>query len=212
MPTRTGRPPKITRAEIVAAALRVIETDGVGALTMRRLARELGTTAMAIYHHVRDKDELLLLLLDDYAAATPRPELPDDPRERLVTAATAMRDALARHPWAVDVLRADDLFAVGALWYPEQIIDAAVRGGLTIEDAVDVYRIVWHYTSGEIGGRAAARERREQGGSIYRERVFTEIDAGRFPRLGQVGSRWEELTARDTYAKGVRGLAVGLLP
>ncbi len=212
MPTRTGRPPKITRADIVAAALRVIEADGVDALTMRRLAGELGTTAMAIYHHVRDKDELLVLLLDDHAAATPRPELPDDPGERLVTAATAMRDALARHPWAVDVLRADDLFAVGALWYPDQIIDAAMRGGLTLEDAVDAYRIVWHYTSGEIGARAAARKRREQGGSTFRQRVFTEIDAGRFPRLGQVGGRWEELTARDTYDRGVRALAAGLLP
>ncbi|HUR06029.1 MAG TPA: helix-turn-helix domain-containing protein, partial [Nonomuraea sp.] len=169
MPTRTGRPPKISRAEIVAAALRVIEEDGVSMLTMRRLAREVGSTAMAIYHHVRDKEELLLLLLDDYAAGIPRPELPEEPRERVVAAAMAMHEGVSGCPWAVDVLRADDLMSVGALWYPERIVDAAVRAGLTMEAAVDVYRIIWHYTMGEIGGRAVARRRREEDRSTYRE-------------------------------------------
>jgi AcrR family transcriptional regulator len=212
MPTRTGRPPRISRPEIITAALRVIEEDGMGALTMRRLAREVGSTAMALYHHVRDKEELLLLLLDDYAAGIPRPELPDEPRERMVAAALAMHEAVSGCPWAVDVLKADDLMSVGALWYPEQIVDAAVRAGLTIEEAVDAYRIIWHYTAGEIGGRAAARRRREEGGPTYRERVFAELDAGEFPRLSTVARRWEDLTGRDTYAKGVRALVDGLLP
>ncbi|GAA3097464.1 TetR family transcriptional regulator [Streptosporangium carneum] len=184
----------------------------MGALTMRRLAREVGSTAMALYHHVRDKEELLLLLLDDYAAGIPRPELPDEPRERMVAAAMAMHDAVSGCPWAVDVLKADDLMSVGALWYPEQIVDAAVRVGLTIEEAVDAYRIIWRYTVGEIGGRAAARRRREEGGPTYRERVFAELDAKEFPRLSTVARRWEDLTARDTYAKGVRALVNGLLP
>ncbi|GII78603.1 TetR family transcriptional regulator [Sphaerisporangium rufum] len=183
----------------------------MGTLTMRRLAREVGTTAMALYHHVRDKEELLLLLLDDYAAGLPRPDLPEDPRERVVTAAMAMHEAVSGCPWAVDVLRADDLLSVGALWYPERIVDAAVRAGLTVEDAVDAYRIIWHYTAGEIAGRAAARRRRQEGGTTYRERAFAELDAEEFPRLSEVAGRWEELTARDTYAKGVRALVDGLL-
>ncbi|WP_103963903.1 TetR/AcrR family transcriptional regulator [Nonomuraea solani] len=212
MPTRTGRPPKISKADIVAAAHRVVETDGVAALTMRRLAKEVGSTAMALYHHVRDREGLLLLLLDEHAAALPRPELPEEPRERVVAAAVALREALSGYPWVVDVLRADDLLSVGALWYPEQIIDAAVRAGTSIEEAVDVYRIIWHYTAGEVGGRAAARGRREEGGGTYREQVFGELDAAEFPRLSEVGARWEELTARDTYAKGVRALVRGLLP
>jgi AcrR family transcriptional regulator len=212
MPTRTGRPPRISRAEIVTAAWRVIEQDGVGELTMRRLAREVGSTPMALYRHVRDKDELLVLLLDDYAAGIPRPDLPDDPRERAITAALAMHEAVSGCPWAVDVLRADDLLAVGALWYPDRIVDAGLRAGLPMEEAVDAYRIIWHYTAGEIGGRAAARRRREQGGPTYREKVFTGLDAAQFPRLSEIAGRWEELTARDTYAKGVRALVTGLLP
>ncbi|MET8988269.1 TetR/AcrR family transcriptional regulator [Nonomuraea wenchangensis] len=215
MPARTGRPPKISRADIVTAAHRVIEEDGVASLTMRRLAREVGSTAMALYHHVRDKEELLLLLLDDYAAGHARPaeeELPGEPRERVVAVATAMREALAGCPWIVDVLRADDLLSVGGLWYPEKIIDAALAAGLAMEDAVSAYRIIWHYTAGEIGARAAAAGRRAEGGSTYRERVFAELDADAFPRLAEVGPRWAEVTARDTYDRGLRALVAGLLP
>ncbi|MBW4720205.1 TetR/AcrR family transcriptional regulator [Saccharothrix obliqua] len=213
MPARTGRPPRISRADIVAAAHRVIGEDGVEGLTMRRLAREVGSTAMALYHHVRDKEELLLLLLDDYAESRPKPaDLPDEPRERVVAVATAMREALSECPWVVDVLRADDLLSVGALWYPEKIIDAAVHGGLTPEDAVDAYRVIWHYTAGEIAVRAAARRRRAQGTSTYRERVFADLDAHDFPTLARLGPRWESLTAKDTYDRGLRALVAGLLP
>ncbi|MDR8410410.1 TetR/AcrR family transcriptional regulator [Nonomuraea sp. 3-1Str] len=214
MPARTGRPPKISKADIVSAAHRVIDEEGTQALTMRRLAREVDATPMALYHHVRDKDELLLLLLDDYAAGVPRPEPQAgsaDPGERIVAAAVAMRVALMDVPWIVEVLRADDLMSARALWYPEQIIDAAVQAGLTAEDAVDAYRIIWHYTAGEIAARAAAARRREDGRPTYRSQVFENLDAAQFPRIASLGGRWEELTARDTYAKGVRALVRGLL-
>ncbi|MEU7746144.1 helix-turn-helix domain-containing protein [Nonomuraea sp. NPDC049158] len=211
MPARTGRPPKISRADIVSAAHRLIEAEGTESLTMRRLAREVGTTPMALYHHVHDKEELLLLLLDDYAAAMSRPVLPDEPGERMAAAAIAMHEALAGVPWIVDVLRADDLLSVNALWYPETIIDAAVRAGLPLERAVDAYRIIWHYTAGEITARAAALRRREEGRPTYRRQVFAALDAEALPRLAEVGGRWEELTARDTYGEGLRALVAGLL-
>ncbi|WP_433257788.1 TetR/AcrR family transcriptional regulator [Streptosporangium sp. CA-135522] len=212
MPARTGRPPKISRADIMSAAHRIIDAEGIQGLTMRRLAREVGTTAMALYHHVRDKDDLLQLLLDEYAAGIEMPELHDeDPVERVAAAATAMRQALIGCPWIVEVLRSDDLLSVRALWYPETIIDGLVRAGLTPEEAVDGYRIIWHYTAGEISARAAVARRREKDRPTYRSRIFTDLDPVKLPRLAALGERWEELTARDTYDKGVRALVHGLL-
>ncbi|MDL4774631.1 MULTISPECIES: TetR/AcrR family transcriptional regulator [Thermomonosporaceae] len=216
MPTErtstTGRPPRISREEIVEAAHRVVDAEGAGKLTMRRLARELGCTPMALYHHVRDKDELLLLLLDDYAARLPRPEPPAEPRERIVAVATALRDGLAGLPWIAEVLTADDLLSVSALWYSEHIVDAAVQAGLTLDRAVHAYRAIWYYTAGEIIIRAsAARRRADAGKPTYRERVFAEIDPEPFPRLASVAGRWAPLTAEDTYGDGLRALVDGLL-
>lgn len=136
-------------------------TPVVDGLTMRRLAKEIGSTPMALYHHVRNKEELLVLLLDDYAARTlHRPALPADPRERVVAAATAIHDALASCPWIVEVLTADDLMSTSALWFVEQIVDGLAESGLSPEQAVQGYRAIWYYTAGEIVVRASAARRR----------------------------------------------------
>ncbi|KAB2345120.1 TetR/AcrR family transcriptional regulator [Actinomadura rudentiformis] len=210
--TRTGRPPKISRPDIIAAARRIIDADGVEKLTMRRLAQDLGSTPMAVYHHVRDKEELLLLVLDDIASGMLRPELPDDPRERIIVTAQAMHDTLARVPWVVQVITADDLFSPTALWYNETVIDAAMACGLTIENAVYAYRSIWYYTAGELIIRAAAARRRaEDGRPTFREQVFADLDAEELPRLSSLAGRWTEISARDTYTEGLRAFVDGLL-
>ena len=196
----------------MAAARELIETHGVQALTMRRLATELGATPMAVYHHVPDKDALLLLLLEEVATAAVRPPLPADPRERLIVAARAMHDILAPVPWITEVLTADDLLSPAALWYPETILDAAMECGLEADRAVHTYRSIWYYTAGEILIRAAADRRRSRDDRPpFRERVFADIDAEKLPRLAAVADRWAELTAADTYEQGLRALVRGLL-
>lgn len=208
-----GRPPRISRAEVVAAARRIVDEEGVRKLTMRRLAAEVGSTPMALYHHVRDKEELLVLLLDDYAGrALRRPETPGEPRERVVVAAAAIREALAGCPWIVEVLTADDLLATAALWFVEQIVDGLVDCGLPVERAVHGYRAIWYYTVGEIVVRAtAARRRADDDRPTYRERVFADLEPAELPRLAQVTDRWAALTAEDTYLDGLRALVDGLL-
>ena len=76
----------------------------LGRTRSRAVAQEAGGSTMSIYRHVRDKDELLVLLLDQLARELPAPRLPRDPRARLLAACRAMRDGLAEHPWIVDVL------------------------------------------------------------------------------------------------------------
>ncbi|SCF96420.1 TetR/AcrR family transcriptional regulator [Streptomyces sp. Ncost-T10-10d] len=208
-----GRPPRISLEEVVETASRIVTEEGVNRLTMRRLATEIGSTPMALYHHVRDKEQLLVLLLDDYATRTlRRPELPAHPRERIVAAAAAIHEALAACPWITEVLTADDLMSTSALWFVEQIIDGLVECGLTPAQAVRGYRAIWYYTAGEIMVRAAAARRRaDDDRATYRERVFTDLDPGELPRLAQVADRWASLTVEDTYLDGLRALVDGLL-
>ncbi len=210
-PQRTGRPARISRAEIVAAANAVIDAEGVEKLTMRRLATELGCTAMALYHHVRDKEDLLRLLLNDYADQVVWPALPEDPRERVRLAARAMHDVLAARPWIVDILAADDLLGVSALWVSESIIDGFVACGLPLDRAVAAYRAVWHYTAGNLIVRARSARRAAEDRPTFRAQVFADLDAETYPRLAALGSGYLSLAAQDTYELGLDALIEGLL-
>ncbi len=208
---RTGRPPVTSRAQILTAARRLIDRDGWEKLTIRRLAAEIGIGATTLYHHIRDKQDLLVQLLDHHIGQLERPPLPDDPRERVVAAATAMHDALAAWPWAAEVLTTDGFVGLldeSALWMVDAIVGGAGDHGCTPEQSVDVFRSVWYYTVGEILVRAhSARRRDEEEQPVYR----TGFDASQVPHLAAIGRQWHALASRDTYPHGLRTFVDGLL-
>ncbi|MEV4349923.1 TetR/AcrR family transcriptional regulator [Actinoplanes sp. NPDC049596] len=207
---RTGRPPVTSQAQIVDTARRLIDDDGWEKLTIRRLAGELGIGATTLYHHVRHKDDLLLLLLNEYAERAAPPELPDDPKERIIAAAHAMHAGLAAWPWAAEVLSVDGfvgLLSDPALRLVEAVLDGAVACGATRDQAVDVFRSIWYYTVGEVTVRARSTRRTVGGWEI----TFTNFDSSRVPTLAAIGERWPELAARDIYSRGLRALVDGLV-
>ncbi|MFE2870820.1 TetR/AcrR family transcriptional regulator [Embleya sp. NPDC059259] len=211
---RTGRPPRTSRAQIMTAARRLIDRDGWDKLTMRRLAAEAGAAPTTLYHHFRDRHDLLAQLLSDYADTIVRPELPDDPRGRILAAATLMHDVLADRPWIVEVLTADDVIGESALWMVEAIVAGAVDCGCTPEEAVDLYRGVWYFTVGEILVRANAARRRAEDAHrpIRRDTILGEVDPARLPHLAALADRWPTLVSRDIHPQGLRALVDGLLP
>lgn len=207
---RTGRPPVTSRAEILVAARRLIDRDGWEKLSVRKLAAELGIGPTTLYHHVRDKADLLVQLLNTYTGQLERPRLPDDPRERIVVAATVMHEALAAWPWAAEVVTVDGFVGLldePALWMVETIVGGAVDSGCTHAQAVGVFRDIWYYTAGEVlvRARSARRDERPQRDAAFR------FDPAETPHLAAIGDRWPELAARDTYADGLRALVGGLL-
>ncbi|SNQ51053.1 Regulatory protein, tetR family [Frankia canadensis] len=207
-----GRPPRTSRTEIMAAARRLIDRDGWETLTIRRLAAEAGIASTTLYHHVRDKDDLLSQLLDDYAEQMPRPDMPADPRERIITAATVIRETLAAWPWVVEVLIQDNQTGRAALWMVEKLLDGAIECGCTPEQAVDLYRSIWYYTAGEILIRAGRVHRRaENDHPARRDALLRAADATELPHLAALAERWATLTSRDTYSLGLRNLVDGYL-
>ncbi|MEV0674943.1 TetR/AcrR family transcriptional regulator [Actinosynnema sp. NPDC050436] len=208
-----GRPPRLSLEAIIAAADRILEAEGSEKLSMRRLAREMDSAPMALYYHVRDKDELLLLVMEAHARRMPRPEFPDDPRERLVEAAVLLYGMLSERPWIVEVLTGDDLIGPSALWVVEVMVGAAVDYGHTPEEAVFVYRAVWFYIVGDLIIRVnSARRRARPGKLVYQDQVIADLEAGTHPRLAEVADRWAEITDRDTHRQGLTALVDGLLP
>jgi len=162
---------------------------------------------------VRDKEDLLRQLLNDYADQIPRARLPRDPHERIITASTVMHDSLAARPWITEVLTADDLVGTSSLWMVEAIVAGAIDSGCTPEQAVVLYRSVWYYTVGEILVRATAAHRRaESSRPVYRDAVLLGLDKSELPHLAALADRWPSLTARDTYQHGLHAIVDGLLP
>jgi AcrR family transcriptional regulator len=204
-----------SRAQILAAARRLIDRDGWEKLTVRQLAAELGVGTTTLYHHVRSKQDLLLLLIREYADRVPLPDLPSDPRERIVVATAAIHDALAAWPWAAEILTADGFVVrVGdsALRLVEAIVEGAVAGGCTPAQAVYVFRSLWYYTVGEILVRARSAGRPpEDVRPVDRDDFFADLSTTRFPHLTSLGGEWVTLSARDTYLQGLRAFVDGLL-
>ncbi|MER5359448.1 TetR/AcrR family transcriptional regulator [Streptomyces sp. NPDC002785] len=207
-----GRPRRLDPDAMVATARRIIEEEGLDALSMRRVAKELGSTPMALYHYVQDKDELLMLTLSGTAAGFPRPELPEDPRERLLAVAVHMHGMLARIPWVLDILALGELTDKNALWMVEEIIDSALACGLSPARAVRAYRAVWSYVYGDLVFRRAAERRAENPPSRrYFPEMITEEDAAALPRLTEVAERWREYAADYEVADELDAIIEGLI-
>src|SRR5689334_7765306 len=89
---------------IVDAAVKIAGSDGLAAVSMSRVAADLGASTMSLYRYVAAKDELLALMLDAATGAPPDVPVPgEDWRAGLARWAWAERAALHRHPWAVRV-------------------------------------------------------------------------------------------------------------
>jgi len=105
---RGAQPPRrdrgLSRAEIVSAAIAVADAEGPEAISMRRIAREVGAGAMSLYWYVASKEELLDLMLDAIEAEIEVPEPTGDWRADLGAFAHRTRAALRRHQWAVEFI------------------------------------------------------------------------------------------------------------
>lgn len=97
---RKGRS-TLHREDIVDAALRLLDSEGLGALTMRRLGTELGAGATSLYWHVANRDELLALVIDQVYGQldVPDPDAPDGWRAAAHRFAHSLRSTILQHSW-----------------------------------------------------------------------------------------------------------------
>jgi AcrR family transcriptional regulator len=208
---RPGRPPRLSQDAVIAAARTIVERDGVQALTMRAVAREVRSSPMSLYRHVRDKDEMLVLLLDQLASELPRPRLAREPRRRLLEACHAMRDGLAQHPWVVDVLAQGDLIAPSILWLMEEIVAGFLALGLSEAQAADGYRVIWQFTVGDLIVRRGIERVSALGRPPFVLTVLTSVQPDEHPALAALAPHWAAARGRDTYDIGIAALVDGLL-
>jgi TetR/AcrR family transcriptional regulator, tetracycline repressor protein len=153
-----GREP-LDRRRIAETALHIIDTDGLEQLSMRRLGAELGVEGMAIYHHFRNKAELLdgvlELLLEELEIP---PEREGAALARLRRLFEATRAVAIRHPHAFVLLPTRRFNTPKAFEYYERLLGLFREAGLDTRDSARFWRLLAGYVTGaglaEIGSRA----------------------------------------------------------
>jgi AcrR family transcriptional regulator len=155
-PSQDTRRPGLTRATVATGALRVLDREGLGGLSMRSVGAELGVQAMSLYHHVASKDDLLDAIAEQVIAEVEPgdPGLPWD--EALRVLARRLRAAVLAHPHAAPLVASRPLASPAALAPVEASLAALRRGGLEAAAAVQAFWLLSSYLSGALVSEAAA--------------------------------------------------------
>jgi AcrR family transcriptional regulator len=207
-----ARRPSHSRAQIAAAAVEIADREGFGAVSMRRVAMALGSGTMTLYHYVRNKDELVMLMHDAVMGEVlvPGGELPADWREALRMIAGRSRAAFARHPWTLD--RLDGLtLGPNAVRHFEQSLRAVSGTGLPAEERLHILSLVDEYVMGfslREGADWSGAEDPEAASwpSVASEFFRHELESGEYPLIEELMS--EELGESDPAEATVRAMAI----
>ncbi len=197
----------LSRDDIAAAALRIADEEGFEAVSMRRVARELGAGTMTLYHYVRNKDELVAVMADRMMAeVVVEGELPESWRDAISQIARNSRDAFIRHPWAIT-----HMFNTGggpsSMRHFDQSLEAVAATGLPPQERLQLVLMVDDFVFGWVMREVSSSEARElrESDEIPPELVdfFEErLGNGQYPRL-------TELIGEDGLEAGLKRLADG---
>jgi AcrR family transcriptional regulator len=200
-----GRRPRFTRDDIAAAAVRIADAEGFGALSMRRLATELDAGTMTLYHYVRTKDELLALVTDAVMGEVVLGDdetMPAEWRDAMTVVANRTRDALRRHPWILDITD-DPAVGPNSVRHFDQSLQAMSSVDVDLAAKLDVVTAVDEYVFGYC---LMERNNMSGDGAIddhMVEYVSNLIDTGDYPALSALSDEiglekgWEQIEAHQ---------------
>jgi AcrR family transcriptional regulator len=146
-PEPNDRRPRFNREQITAAVLRIADSEGFQALTMKRIADELDCGTMTLYYYVRTKADLVTLMHDAILAEILLPQLPSGWREAVSAIARRTRDVLLAHPWSVASLNGAQ-FGPNAMRHVEQSLAALDALDLDPAEKLTFWGIVDDYVFG----------------------------------------------------------------
>jgi len=124
--------PGLGRDRVLYAAVELADRDGIGALTMRRLAQALGVEAMSLYHYVASKDEILDGIVDLVVSEFELPAADLEWQPALRRTAVSAHEVLVRHPWAANLMLSSGPHQA-RLRYMDGILGCLRRGGFSAE-------------------------------------------------------------------------------
>ena len=128
------RPP-LTKERVLQAAVDLADRGGIEALSMRKLGQELGVDAMALYRHVRSKDDILDGIIQVIVSEIDLPDPGEDWKAALRQQIMTARLVMLRHPWAPRVLEERSTAGPAVLGYIDSVLAILDAGGFSIDMA-----------------------------------------------------------------------------
>ncbi|MCA2215379.1 TetR/AcrR family transcriptional regulator [Jidongwangia harbinensis] len=191
---RRGPRPALTLDGVVAAAVEIADADGLGAVSMSRVAERLGFTTMSLYRYVKSKDELLLFMADAANGQPPPRPTPESWRTGLDGWARAVFGIYRRHPWLLRVPMSAPPAGPAQLRWMEAALANLAEVGLHEGQKLQIIQLLHGYARGEA----------------QLSTDLSAVDAGDTSRAGY-GEILRTVTSPETHPALHRLAASGLL-
>ena len=138
----------LSRDRVLRAAVAIADAAGIGSLTMRSLAQELGVKPMALYYHVANKEEILDGIVDLVFSEVELPTTNGDWRSEIVRRANSARRVLRRHPWAIGLMESRKTPGPATLRHHDATIGTLRAAGFSVEMTAHAYALLDSYIYG----------------------------------------------------------------
>jgi AcrR family transcriptional regulator len=198
------RPRSLTCAQIAAAALTVVDRDGLDALSMRAVANELGMSTMALYRYVSERSEVEELVVDLVLQAVDLSMPPGPAGERLRVLADRARGAVADHPAVVPLLLMHRHRSPSSRRWGEAMLTVLADAGLAGKGRVIAFRAIVGYVYGAL--------QVEHFGALSGPgtAALAELPAEEFPILSETAAEAGTIPPEEEFRLGLDILIRGL--
>ena len=183
-PSAERRTP-LSRERVLRAAITLAHKGGIAALSMRKLAHELGVEAMSLYNHVANKDDLLDGMVDLVFGEIGLPPMGADWKTAMRQRAISAREALSRHPWAIGLMESRRRPGPATLRHHEAVLASLRTAGFSIQAAAHAYSVLDSYIYGfTLNEQSLPFDTSEQVAEAGR-RYLREFPANQYPYLAE---------------------------
>jgi AcrR family transcriptional regulator len=207
---KRSRPGTLSLDAILDTAMALARRDGVGAITMRGIADELGVSAMGLYRYVLTKEDLLGRVADRYFAEV---HYPTDNgaswQERVAEVFRSVRRVLLDHPDLAQILSAQPVDGPAAYRGAEVVLQALREAGLAGEAAVGAFDTLRSFTTG-FTLRESARNQPKAPRSLYRLHDLESLPPEEFPQVRALAGLLIVADADERFEEGLALLIAGI--
>jgi AcrR family transcriptional regulator len=218
--TTRGPKPGLTPDDVVQAAMRIADEDGIGAVTMHAVATRLGFTTMAIYRYFPSKEALLDAVVDAGLGSPPRPTEPrGDWRSEVAQWMRAKRAMLCARPWVAELPFVAAPHGPNWLSWLEAVTEPLATTGLGAPDLGEMISIIDGYTRGASDTAISLARARARGISEQEWAAAVGADLGRaigdprYPRFAAIlttPSDGHPRTMDESFEFGVQRVLDGI--